>query len=176
MKSLLNISVLCLSLAAGAAAREIAGTVPAAVKGAPKADFNLSGLVVKSVAYEKGAVIMPATENKGKTYNDVKLLARGLYGRIETCFKSGCAKPAAAKSAAPAIKVEGFKPLKSLVRVANAEISFDKELLVVAGVMASKKEPGDFWIAFPEVLEFKDEAFKASVENTIKAAWAKNKK
>ena len=82
MKSLLNISVLCLSLAAGAAALEIAGTVPAAVKGAPKADFNLSGLVVKSVAYEKGAVIMPATENKGKTYNDVKLLARGLYGRI----------------------------------------------------------------------------------------------
>ncbi|MCX5793254.1 MAG: hypothetical protein NTY45_13730 [Elusimicrobia bacterium] len=175
MKSLLNIAILCLSLAAGAAALEIAGTVPEAVKGAPKADFNLSGLVVKSVAYEKGAVIMPATENKGRTYNDVKLLAKGLYGRIETCFRSGCAKPAA-KSAAPAIKVEGFKPLKSPVRVANAEISFDKELLVVAGVMASRKEPGEFWIAFPEALEFKDEAFKASVENAVKAAWAKNKK
>jgi len=43
-------------------------------------------------------------------------------------------------------------------------------------VMASSKEPGTFWIAFPETLEFKDASLKAAVERTVTAAWAKNKK
>ncbi|HNW43645.1 MAG TPA: hypothetical protein PKI19_04020 [Elusimicrobiales bacterium] len=201
MKNALNASVLIFSLAAGSAALEIAGTVPADVKGAPKGDFILSGLVVKNVAYEKGAVIMPVTENKGRTYADVKLLSKGLYGKIEACFKNGCAQPAAAKSPAKAgdkpeakgkalaeevkqaakaaavtIKVEEFKPLKSKVRVANAEVSFDGELTASLGVMVSAKEPGAIWIAFPDPLEFKDGSLKAKVEETVKAAWAKNKK
>jgi len=74
------------------------------------------------------------------------------------------------------IKVEEFKPLKSKVRVANAEVSFDGELSVSLGVMASSKEPGAFWVAFPDTLEFKDEALKARIEETVKAAWAKAKK
>jgi len=183
MKKLLNVTVLCLTLSAGAAALEITGTVPENVKGAVKGDFNFSGLVVKNIAYEKGAVILPVTENKGRTYTDVKLLAKSLYGRIETCFKAGCAAPKpsgkdkpAAKIAVPVIKVEEFKPLKSKTRVANAEVSFDGELLAVVGVMASSREPGTFWLAFPETLEFKDESLKAAVEKTVNAAWAKNKK
>ena len=187
MRKALNVSVLFFGLAAGAAALEIAGTVPATVKGAPKADFNLSGLVVKNIAYENGAVIMPVTENKGRTYADVKLLSKGLYMKLEACFKDGCAKPAAGKAdkkseakpaakAGPAIKVEEFKPLKSKVRVANAEVSFDGELTASLGVMASMKEPGVFWIAFPETLEFKEAALKTEIENAVKTAWAKHQK
>ena len=195
MKKLLNAAVLCLALASGAGALEVTGTVPGSVKGAAKGDFLLSGLEVRGVSFEKGAVVMPVTENKGRTYADVKLLSKALYGKIENCFKNGCAKQAApaagtegkekpapreekqaAKVSVPVIKVEEFKPLKSKIRVANAEVSFDGELLVSLGVMASSKEPGTFWIAFPDTLEFKDGALKAAVEKAVKDGWEKSKK
>ncbi|MCM2268463.1 MAG: hypothetical protein NDI60_11920 [Elusimicrobiales bacterium] len=174
MKSLLNSLLLCCALCAPAAALEITAVSPAAVKGAARADFSFPGLTVKGVTWEGGAVVMPLTDNKGKTFADIKLLSKGLYGRLEACFKAGCA-PAKAAKALPKVKAEAFKPLKSKSRVANAEISFDGELLVIAGVMASSKEPGTFWIAFPPELEFGDKAFKAAVESAVIAAWTKKK-
>ena len=71
------------------------------------------------------------------------------------------------------MKVDAVKPLKSKSRVANAELSFDGELMVVVGIMASSKEPGTIWLAFPETVDFKDEALKASVEKSVKDAWGK---
>ena len=142
MKKAINVLVLCLAFSGAARALEITGVVPAAVKGAAKADFSFSALTVKNVAWEKGAVIMPVTDNKGKKFTDIKLLSKNLYGKLETCFKNGCAP--AKPGAAPKLKIGSFKPLKSPVRLANVELTFDGELLAVAGLMASKKEEGAF--------------------------------
>ncbi len=180
MKKLISALALCLA-AGSAGALEITAVSTATVKGAAaapltvKGDFTFGAVAVKNIAYEKGGVIMPFTENKGKTYTDIKILSKGLYLKIEGCFKNGFAKPAKAP-AAPAVKVDSFKPLKSPARVANAEISLDGDLLVVAGVMASKKEEGAFWVAFPPDLVFVDGAFKSSVESAVIAAWVKKEK
>ncbi|OGR69406.1 MAG: hypothetical protein A2081_00420 [Elusimicrobia bacterium GWC2_61_19] len=175
MKKILEVLALCLSLQAAAAALEITSVNPAAVKGTAKADFTFSAFTVKNIAFDKGAVVLPVTESKGKTFSDVKLLSKSLYGKLEACFKNGCAKPAKAP-AAPKFRIEAFKPLKSKTRVANAELSFDGDLLVVAGVMASSKEPGTFWVAFPSDLAFGDGAFKSAIESAVIAAWAKKNK
>jgi hypothetical protein len=174
MKKLISVLALCLA-AQSAVALEITAVSTAAVKGAAKADFTFGAITVRSIAYEQGGVVMPFTENKEKTYTDIKLLSKSLYGKIESCFKNGFTKPAKAP-AAPAVKIDSFKPLKSPVRVANAEITFDGELLAVAGVMVSKKEEGAFWVAFPPDLVFPDGAFKSSVESAVIAAWAKKNK
>jgi hypothetical protein len=175
MKNILKAAVLCLALYSPAAALEITAVSTDPVKGAVKADFTFSAFTVKNISYDKGAVVLPVTENKGKTFTDIKLLSKGLYAKLDGCFKNGCAKPAKAP-AAPKVKIEGFKPLKSKARVANAEISFDGELLVVAGVMVSNKEPGAFWVAFPYDLVFADGAFKSAVESAVIAAWVKKSK
>ena len=172
MRRLRSLAVLLL-LAAPASALEVTGVTPAAVKGAARADFALGPLTVRGVSWENGAVVLPVTENRGKKYSDVKLLSKGLYGKLEACFRDGCR--AAKAGAAPKVKVQALKPLKSPVRVANAEVSLDGELLVVAGVMASRKEPGAFWVAFPPDLEFTDGSFKSSVESAVIAAWTKKK-
>lgn len=172
MKRVLELALLAL-LASPAAALDVASVKPAAVKGAAKADFSFGPLALRNVAWEKGAVVLPVSEAKGRKYNDVKLLSKTLYAKLEACFRNGCApaKPAAA----PRVKVEKLKPLKSPVRVANAELSLDGDLLVTAGVMASKKEEGAFWVAFPPDVEFTDGAFKSAVESAVIAAWTKKK-
>lgn len=174
MKKVIEVLALCLSFQAAASALEITAVSTATVKGAAKADFSFSGMTVKGVAWEKGAVVMPLTENRGKTFADIKLLSRKAYAKLETCFKNGC--PPAKAASAPKIRVGALKPLRSPARVANAEVSFDGELLVIAGVMASRKEDGAFWVAFPPELEFSDPAFKSSVESAVIAAWAKKAK
>ncbi|PKM97201.1 MAG: hypothetical protein CVU79_09510 [Elusimicrobia bacterium HGW-Elusimicrobia-3] len=172
MRKLVSAVLLCLA-AQAAGALQIAAVKPAQVKGAPAAEFSFGPFAVAGIGWEGGAVVMPATENKGRKYTDIKLLSRGLYGRLEACFRSGCAP---AKAARPKARVEALKPLKSPVRVANAEISIDGELLVTAGVMASKKEEGAFWVAFPPALVFTDGAFKSAVESAVIAAWTKKGK
>lgn len=174
MRRALSLALLLALAPVPAAALEVAAVKPAAVKGAAKADFSFGPLTLKNVAWEKGAVVLPVSEVKGRKYSDVKLLSRALYGKLEACFRNGCspAKPAAA----PKAKIEALKPLKSPVRVANAEVSLDGDLLVTAGVMASRKEEGTFWVAFPPDIEFTDGAFKNAVESAVIAAWTKTKK
>ncbi len=175
MKKVIEVLVLCLAFQAAASALEITDVSTASANGVRSGDFTFSAFTVKGVTYDKGAVIMPVTENKGKTYSDVKLLSKSLYGKLEACFKAGCAKPAKAP-AVPKLKIASLRPLKSKVRVANAELAFDGELLVIAGVMVSAKEPGTYWVAFPDTLTFPDAAFKGAVESAVIAAWAKNHK
>ena len=80
-------------LLGGAGALEVTGTAPAAVKGAPKADFTLSGITVKGVSWEGGAVVLPVTRVKARSYIDVKVLSRSLYSKLEACFTAGCPRP-----------------------------------------------------------------------------------
>lgn len=175
MRKLLNLAALFLLLAAPAFALEVTAVSTDPVKGAPAADFTFGPVTVKNISWVKGAVVMPVTDNKGRKYTDIKLLSKGLYGKLEACFKNGFTKPAKAP-AAPRVKIDSFRPHKSKARVASAEISFDGELLVVAGVMASMKEEGAFWVAFPPDLFFPDKAFKSSVESAVIAAWVKKGK
>ena len=175
MKKIIEVLAFCLAFQATASALELTAVSTEAVKGGVMGDFTFSALTVKGVSYENGAVIMPVTENRGRTFTDVKLLSKKLYVKIETGFKNGPAKPAK-PAAAPVVKVSAVRPLKSKTRVANAELSFDGELLVVVGVMASSKEPGTFWAAFPDAVSFSDPALKSSVESAAIAAWAKKNK
>lgn len=172
MKRVIEVLALCLVFQAAAQALEITAVSTASAGGVLSGDFTFSSFAVKGVTYEKGAVILPVTENKGRTYSDVKLLSKSLYGKLETCFKTACAKPAKAQGA-PKFKIAALRPLKSKVRVANAEVTFDGELLAVAGVMASAKEPGTYWVAFPDALAFPDAAFKSALESAVIAAWVK---
>lgn len=174
MGRILSACALCCLAVQAAFALEVARVSPAEIKGAAKGDFSFGPLAVNGVTWEKGAVVMPLTDNKGRQYADIKLLSKSAYLKLEACFKDGFRKPPKAPGR-PAVKVDSFRELKSKARVANAEISFDGELLVIAGVMASRKEEGAFWIAFPPALEFTDPAFKNSVESAVIAAWTKKK-
>jgi len=128
-------------------------------------------LKVTGISFQKNAVVMPVTEYKGRAYTDIKLLSKGLYAKIEACLSKGVCKNAAA--AVPKISVAGVKMLKSKTRVANAETVFDGELLVTAGVMNSSYEPGELWIAWPEIFKIKNAALKHKTEQLIKEAYAK---
>lgn len=175
MRSRASALLLAALLAVPAGALEVTGVSPVAVKGAASADLSFGPVAVSSVSYRGGAVVMPATEVNGRTYSDIKLLNRAFYARIEACFKRGFVKPAGPPKA-PSFKVLSVKPLRSRVRVANAQISFDGDLLVVAGVMASKREPGTFWVAFPPELSFSSPSFKSAVESAAIAAWVRKGK
>ena len=78
-------------VAGNAAALEIVSA--AKTEKGKKADFVLSGpITVKNIAFEKNAVVMPVTEYKDRTYNDIKLLSKSFYGKLESCFsKDKCA-------------------------------------------------------------------------------------
>lgn len=164
-------SLLLLLAAVPAPALEVTAVAPAEIKGAASGDFSFGPVTVANISYSSGAVLMPVTENKGKKYTDIRLLSRSAYDRIEACFKEGFSAPKKSPKA-PEIKVSAVRPLRSKVRVANAEVSFDGELVAVAGVMVSKKKEGDFWVAFPPDLSFTDKSFKKAVEKAVKKAWA----
>jgi len=161
-------------LCAGAGALEVTGA--AAAGGGPAAGaktLTLSGaLEIGGVSLKAGAVVMPVTEYKGRTYSDVKLLSKDLYARIDACLSKGaCAgRPPFAE---PEVKLDGLKALNSKTRVANADVVFDGELLVTAGVMKSSGEPGEIWISWPAVIKFKAPALKARAEELVKARYAK---
>lgn len=170
MRGRVSALLLAALLAVPAGALEVTGFSAAGAKGAPLADLSFGPVAVSSVSWRGGAVVMPATEVNGRTYSDIKLLSRAAYARIEACFKRGFVKPARPPKD-PSFKVLSVKPLRSRVRVANAQVSFDEDLLVVAGVMASKREPGTFWVAFPPELSFSSPSFKSAVESAVIAAW-----
>jgi hypothetical protein len=174
MLKLTSVLLACLA-AAPAFALEVTGVKPAGAKGAALADFSFGAVAVSSVSWRGGAVVMPATEVNGRTYSDIKLLNRAFYARIEACFRRGCVRPAKPPKD-PSFKVLALKPLRSKVRVANAQVSFDGDLLVVAGVMASRREPGTFWVAFPPELSFSSPSFKSAVESGVIDAWVKRGK
>ena len=158
-----------------APALEVTKLSAAAASASPDKVIVFSGaLEVKGISFQKNAVVMPVTEYKGRTYADIKLLSKGLYGKIEACLSKGVCKNA--PGAVPKINVAGVKTLRSKTRVANVEAVFDGELLVTAGVMNSSREPGELWIAWPEIFKIKNAALKTETEQLIKEAYVKTLK
>jgi len=154
-----------LFLAANAPALEIISAAPVKTPKGQTADFVLSGsITVKGIAFEKGAVVMPVTENKGRTYTDIKLLSKGLYSRLEGCFAKGkCASAGPYKL--PELAVSKVQALKSPKRVANVTLAFDGDLVVTFG--AIKKYSGDIFAAYPDNFEVNDEALKGLIEKKV---------
>lgn len=147
-------------------ALEVTSGTPAATANGKAADIVFSdSIIVKNIAFEKNAVVMPVTEYKDRIYTDVRMLSKTLYGKLEACFsKNKCAY--AGKSAAPKLSVLEVKQLKSKARVANVILSFDGDLAVTFGVI--KKYSGEIWAAYPANFEITDTAFKDLVEKKVK--------
>ncbi|HOW89989.1 MAG TPA: hypothetical protein PL037_06885 [Elusimicrobiales bacterium] len=156
--------------AAQAAALEVVSAAPSASEAGKKADFVLSGSVtVRNIGFEKGAVVMPATEHNGRTYNDIKILSKALYKKIEACFfKDKCA--AAGAVAAPRIALSGVFPLRSPVRIANVVLSFDGDLAVTFG--AIKRASGEIKASYPDNFEAPDGALKERIDAEVAKAAA----
>jgi len=161
-----------------AAALDIISASPAKTEKGKKSDFVFSGSVtVRGIAFEKGAVVMPVTENKGREYTDIKLLSKGLYAKLEACFsKDKCA--AGGPFLMPKLAVSEVKKLKSPKRVANVSLAFDGDLVVIFGVI--KKASGEIWAAYPDNFEVQNDELKALIEKKVAEGFsnppAENKK
>jgi len=148
-----------------AAALEIISAFPAGTESGKKADFVFSGSVtVKGIAFEKGGIVMPVTENKGRTYMDIKLLSKTLYAKLESCFsKDKCA--AGGPALMPKLSVSEVRKLKSPKRVANVSLAFDGDLVVTFGVI--KKASGEIWAAYPDNFEVQNDELKGLIEKEV---------
>ena len=169
MKKARFVATVLVALAAAALnapALEVVSAFPVKTEKGKKADFSFSGsAMVRNIAFEKGAVIMPVTEYKDRTYTDIKLLSKSLYGKLESCFSSNnCIY--AGKASAPRLSVIEVKQLKSKTRVANVTVAFDGDLSVTFGVI--KKASGEVWAAYPANFEAKAPALKDLIERKVK--------
>jgi len=158
----LVLSVLC------AGALEITAAAPAVSRRGKTADFVFSNsLTVKNIAFEKGAVVMPATEYKDRVYADIRLLSKSLYIKLESCFsKNKCVYSGGVPG--PELSVREVKQLRSGTRVANVTLSFDGDLSVVFGVI--KKASGEVWVAYPSNFQA-DAALKGLIEKKVKSGF-----
>lgn len=152
-----------------AAALEIISASPAKTEKGKKADFVFSGsAAVKGIAFEKGAVVMPVTENNGRTYTDIKLLSKTIYAKLEACFlKDKCA--AGGPFLMPKLSVSEVRKLKSPKRVANVSLAFDGDLVVTFGVI--KKASGEIWAAYPDNFEVRNDELKGLIEKKVAGAF-----
>jgi hypothetical protein len=152
-----------------AAALEVISASPAKTEKGKKADFVFSGsIAVRNISFERGAVVMPMTAYKDRTYTDIKLLSRSFYGKLEMCFsKNNCA--GAGKALTPKLSVLEVKQLKSKTRVANVTLDFDGDLSVTFGVI--KKFSGESFAAYPDNFEVSDEVLKSLIEKKVNEAF-----
>ena len=109
---------------------------------------------------------------------DQKILSKDFYDRISDCFEdSGRAEIKRAKNAEKkdiSLKVEKIFPLKSPLRIANAEISFDDDIIIVFGIVKDKEEKGKFWISYPGHFEIMNDVLKNRLEKLIMSEFKKN--
>ncbi|MCG2725302.1 MAG: hypothetical protein L6420_03420 [Elusimicrobia bacterium] len=124
-------------------------------------------ILIKGIEFEDGFLKMPLDGCKKKKYSNIKILSKDFYQKILDCFKiQKCVISAAKKDIS--LKVEKIFSLKSPLRIANANVSFDNELIVTFGIVKDKDKKDEIWISYPEAFEIKDEAFKDKLEKLIK--------
>lgn len=146
---------------------------PASMKNNRQADLNLSGLIVRKVLWEDGALLMPVTVSNDRSYSDVKLTSRDLYLKMEDCFINGCREAASTdKPDLPVVTVEAIKKLNSKFRVTNIEISFDSSIIVSVGIMAENYPNGTFWLSYPQSIDFSSSELKEKTDDVIFSAYA----
>jgi hypothetical protein len=157
--------VVILSPVINASALDIISASPVKTEKGKISDFVFSGSVtVRGIAFEKSAVVMPVTVNKGREYTDIKLLSKTIYAKLEACFlKAKCA--AAGPFLMPKVSVSEVRKLKSPKRVANVTLAFDGDLVVTFGVI--KKASGEIWAAYPDNFEVQNEELKGLIESKV---------
>lgn len=144
------------------------------VKGSQnKKDFEFSKtILVKNIEFKNGFLKMPLDGYKKKKYSNIKILSKDFYYKISNCFNiEKCAVRKEKKDIL--IKVEKIFPLKSPLRIANINISFDAELVVVFGIVKEKKDEKKIWISYPKDFEIRDEVFKNNLEKLIKKEFSR---
>lgn len=146
---------------------------PGSIKNNRQADMNLSGLIVRKVQWEDGALMMPVTVSNDRSYFDVKLISRELYLKMEDCFVNGCRESTPAdRPTLPVVKVEAIKKLNSKFRVSNIEISFDSSITVSVGIMAENYPDGTYWLSYPQSIDFASPLLKEQTDNVVFGAYA----
>ncbi len=141
-----------------------------------KKDFEFSKtILVKRIEFKNGFLKMPLDSYKTKKYSNIKILTKDFYNKILNCFNSDkCEKSGERKNIS--IKIEKIFSLKSPLRIANANVSFDGELIVVFGIVKEKREKEKIWISYPKDFEISDEVFKDNLEKLIKREFEKSQK
>ena len=146
---------------------------PGTLKDNKQADMNLSGLILRKVQWEDGALMMPVTVSNDRSYNDVKLISRDLYLKMEDCFINGCREASPSDNPTlPAVKIEAIKKLNSKFRVTNIEISFDNAITVSVGIMADNYPDGTFWLSYPQSIGFSSRILQEHTDNVVFKAFA----
>ncbi|MCR4819859.1 MAG: hypothetical protein K5838_01900 [Elusimicrobiales bacterium] len=146
---------------------------PGSLQSNKQADMNLSGLIVRKVQWEDGALMMPVTVSNDRSYHDVKLISRDLYLKMEDCFINGCREASPNDNPTlPLVKVEAIKKLNSKFRVTNIEISFDNAITVSVGIMAENYPNGTYWLSYPQSIDFSSPLLKEQTDNVVFGAYA----
>ncbi len=148
-----------------------------------KRDFEFSKTVfIRGIKLENGFLKMPLDGYKTKRYSNIKILSKSFYSKLLNCFKGKqCAL--SAKRKAVSVKVEKIFPLKSPLRIANVNLSFDDDIIITFGMVKSEvrgkkrqqreKTDNEIWISYPKDFEIKNEIFKRKVEKLIKREFKK---
>jgi hypothetical protein len=141
-----------------------------------KKDFEFSKtILIRRIEFKNGFLKMPLDSYKTKKYSNIKILTKDFYNKILNCFNiEKCAKSGERKNIS--IKLDKIFPLKSPLRVANANVSFDDDIIVVFGIVKEKKERKKIWISYPKDFEILDEVFKDNLEKLIKREFEKSQK
>ena len=144
--------------------------------GGDKKDFEFSKTIfIRGIEFRNGFLKMPLDGYKKKKYSNIKILSKDFYYKISNCFEGEtCAINKEKKDIL--IKVEKIFPLKSPLRVANAEMSFDAELIVVFGIVKDRKKKDEIWLSYPKDFEIRDKVFKNKLEKLIKEKFSKTLK
>ena len=146
---------------------------PGTLKDNKQADMNLSGLILRKVQWEDGALMMPVTIANDRSYNDVKLVSRDLYLKMEDCFINGCRESSPAdRPTLPSVKIDAIKKLNSKFRVSNIEILFDNAVSVSVGIMAENYPDGTFWLSYPQSIGFASKILQEHTDNVLFKAFA----
>ena len=146
---------------------------PGTLKDNKQADMNLSGLILRKVQWEDGAVLMPVTIANDRSYNDVKLVSRDLYLKMEDCFINGCRESSPAdRPTLPSVRIDAIKKLNSKFRVSNIEVMFDNAVSVSVGIMAENYPDGTYWLSYPQSVGFASKVLQEHTDNVIFKAFA----
>lgn len=144
-----------------------------------KKDFEFSKFIsVKGIMIDGGFLKMPLDAYKKKRYSNIRILSKDFYDRISDCFEdSGRVEIERAKKEEKkdiSLKVEKIFPLKSPLRIANAEISFDEDIIIVFGIVKDKEKKGKFWISYPGHFEIMNDVLKNRLEKLIMSEFKKS--
>ncbi len=128
-------------------------------------DFIYAGAIkINNISFKEGKVLMPVEENKGKTYENIKLVSRQAYEKLVSSFSKGVCDGRSKISNIP-FKIKSVRKLKSPYRIANVEIEFDQTIIAVFGLI--KNKDGNLWAAIPKDLEFLDKDLQEKVKKEI---------